>query len=70
MIKRGKYQHYKGNFYEVIDIAKHSETEEWHVIYRPDYGERGLWIRPLAMFTENVVVGDKATPRFRYVGQE
>ncbi|MGL4419213.1 MAG: DUF1653 domain-containing protein [Gemmataceae bacterium] len=64
-LPRGRYRHYKGNDYDVLDLARHSETEEWHVVYRPCYGERGLWIRPLAMFTELVRVDGVLIPRFR-----
>lgn len=67
-LKRGKYQHYKGQFYEVIDCARHSETEEWFVVYRTCYGEHSTWIRPYELFTESVVVGEKSVPRFAYVG--
>jgi hypothetical protein len=64
MIPTGKYRHYKGNDYEVIGVATHSETREELVVYRPLYGERALWVRPLAMFTETVVVEGKPVPRF------
>lgn len=64
MIKPGHYRHYKGNEYEVIGIAKHSETLEPMVVYRPLYGEGGMWVRPAAMFAENVVIDDKILPRF------
>jgi len=60
----GKYRHYKGNDYEVIGVATHSETREPMVVYRPLYGEMGLWVRPLAMFMEEVTVAGKAVPRF------
>ena len=60
----GKYRHYKGNDYEVIGVATHSETREPMVVYRPLYGEMGLWVRPLAMFLEDVTVEGKAVPRF------
>jgi hypothetical protein len=60
----GTYRHYKGNLYEVLDIATHSETEEQLVVYRALYGERGLWVRPLAMFTETVTVDGVEQPRF------
>ena len=64
MIKPGTYRHYKGNLYEVIDVARHSETEEQLVVYRALYGERGLWVRPLAMFEETVIVDGVEVPRF------
>lgn len=60
----GIYRHYKGPLYEVIGLARHSETEEWLVVYRPQYGERGLWVRPLTMFIESVEVDGKHVPRF------
>ena len=63
----GKYEHYKGNQYEVIGVAKHSETLEELVVYRALYGEHGLWVRPLKMFLETVEVGDKKIPRFKFV---
>ena len=64
MILTGKYRHYKGNDYEVIGVATHSETREPMVLYRPLYGEGALWVRPLAMFTEDVTVDGKKVPRF------
>jgi hypothetical protein len=69
-IKPGRYRHFKGNDYEVIGVAKDSETEREVVVYRALYGERGLWVRPLAMFTETVERDGVAMPRFRYVGDE
>ena len=66
MIKAGLYQHYKGAQYQVIDTARHSETEEELVLYRPLYGEKGLWVRPLVMFTETVLIDGKEVPRFAY----
>lgn len=63
-IATGRYRHYKGNFYEVIGTARHSETEELLVVYRPLYGEGGLWVRPLGMFTEEVVAEGRSVPRF------
>lgn len=66
----GKYQHYKGNFYQVQGIAIHSETEEEMVLYRPLYGAGLLWVRPLQMFLENVEIEGKKQPRFTYVGSE
>ncbi len=53
-----------------MGVARHSETEEPLVVYRQDYGDRGLWVRPLAMFTESVHVAGEVQPRFRYVGPE
>lgn len=67
-IKKGKYRHYKGNNYEVIDVARHSETMEELVVYRALYGERGLWVRPLVMFAEAVEVAGRKLPRFEYIG--
>ena len=66
----GVYRHYKGKLYDVIGIATHSETGEQLVVYRPQYGERALWVRPLAMFTQIVVVDGVGRPRFeRLSGQ-
>lgn len=64
VIEPGRYRHYKGNDYEVIDMARHSETLQAMVVYRALYGECGLWVRPAAMFAENVVVDGKTVPRF------
>jgi hypothetical protein len=66
--RAGKYRHYKGNEYEVLGTATHSETEERLVVYRALYGARGLWVRPLAMFCESVKIGGESVPRFLYVG--
>ena len=63
----GKYEHYKGKQYEVIGVAKHSESLEQLVVYRALYGEHGLWIRPLKMFLEEVEIGSKKIPRFRFI---
>jgi len=63
-IEPGRYRHYKGKFYEVIGTARHSETEELMVVYRPLYGEGGLWVRPEAMFCETVLVDGVEVPRF------
>lgn len=60
----GRYRHYKGGEYVVIGVARHSETEEALVVYRPNYGERGLWVRPLSMFMEEVEIDGKRVPRF------
>lgn len=50
----GRYRHYKGQFYQVIDLVQHSETEEWLVLYRCLYGDHSLWVRPLKMFVESI----------------
>ena len=65
MIQPGRYRHYKGQDYEVLGTAKHSETEEEFVVYRALYGEQGLWIRPVTMFTEMVVVDGRPCARFQ-----
>ncbi|AWM36244.1 hypothetical protein GobsT_59740 [Gemmata obscuriglobus] len=64
----GRYRHYKGGEYEVVGVARHSETEEPLVVYRPLYNDTGLWVRPLAMFLETVTVSGEPVPRFAYVG--
>lgn len=71
-IKPGKYQHYKGKFYEVIGVARHSETLKELVIYRAlydleEFGKNALWARPKRMFSEKVMVEGKEVPRFRLV---
>ena len=63
-VEPGRYRHYKGNYYEVIGVARHSETDELLVVYRPLYGERGLWVRPQVMFEEEVSVDGHLVPRF------
>lgn len=60
----GRYRHYKGREYEVVGVARHSETLEALVVYRPLYGERALWVRPHAMFVETVDVDGVEVPRF------
>lgn len=71
-LRKGKYRHYKGKLYEVIDVARHSETLEELVVYRTLYtnekGEQTLWVRPLSMFTEDVVVDGRLVPRFGFLG--
>ena len=64
----GLYEHYKGASYRVIDLVRHSETEEWLVLYRPLYDEGALWVRPLAMFVESVETDNGPSPRFRRTG--
>ncbi|SDS94837.1 DUF1653 domain-containing protein [Microterricola viridarii] len=63
-IKIGRFRHYKGGLYDVIGVARHSETEEALVVYRPLAGDSGLWVRPLAMFLETVLVDGAELPRF------
>ncbi len=70
MPKLGIYQHFKGNRYELIGIAKHSETLEPMAVYRALYGDGGLWVRPLSMWEEEVEVDGKRTPRFRYLDKQ
>jgi len=72
MIKPGKYRHFKGKFYEVIGVAKHSETLEDYVVYKAlydsEFGKDALWIRPLKMFTEKIEIDGKKINRFEFVG--
>jgi hypothetical protein len=65
MIQKGLYLHYKNLRYEVLDVVRHSETLEHLVLYKALYGEQGLWVRPLAMFTENVTVDGVVQARFK-----
>jgi len=66
----GLYKHYKGNMYEVMMTAKHSETEEWMVVYKALYGEQGMWVRPYEMFVSKVEVEGKMVERFVKVEDE
>lgn len=68
-MKLGRYQHFKGNYYQVLYVAKHSETEEEHVVYQPEYGDRDIWIRPLSMFDETIERDGKVIKRFTFVGE-
>ena len=65
----GKYRHFKGNEYEVIDIARHSETLEPMVVYRALYGEGGVWVRPAEMWLETVEKNGKTIRRFEKTGE-
>ncbi|MCL2620743.1 MAG: DUF1653 domain-containing protein [Defluviitaleaceae bacterium] len=67
MIEKGTYRHYKGNLYEVINIAIHSETEDLLVIYKPLYGEGGLWARPLEMWDNTIEYNGEKVKRFERV---
>ena len=66
-VPQGIYRHYKGNLYQVLHTARHSETEESLVVYRCLYGNYDVWVRPLEMFTETVTVEGKTVPRFELV---
>lgn len=70
LVPGGVYRHYKGNHYRVLGEAKHSETLEAMVVYQALYDERGLWVRPRAMFLEKVCVDDREQPRFAYIGPD
>lgn len=66
----GPYRHYKGGEYEVIGLARHSETLEVQVVYRPLYNNSGLWVRPYSMFIEEVDIAGKLQPRFARIDQQ
>ena len=63
----GRYRHFKGNEYEVLGVARDSESEQEYVVYRALYGERGLWVRPVSMFTEEVERDGRRQPRFTFI---
>jgi len=67
MVQPGRYRHYKGHEYEVLGVARHSETEEKYVVYRALYGDGGLWVRPREMFLETVLIDGRPCPRFRFL---
>lgn len=69
-LKKGKYRHYKGNEYQVLDVVRHSETDEWLVLYKPLYGQGLLWVRPYEMFFEAVMLEGSCVPRFSLVEPE
>lgn len=69
-IKPGRYRHFKGKEYEVIGVAKHSETMEELVVYRALYGERGLWVRPASMWNEQVERDGQTFQRFTPIGED
>lgn len=69
MLKLGMYKHFKGNLYQVLHIATHSETEETMVVYQPQYGDRAIWVRPLSMFDETIERDGKTIKRFAYQAQ-
>ena len=68
-LKIGEYEHYKGHRYKTLFIGRHSETLKELVVYQAEYGNRGIWVRPLEMFLEKVEVDGKKVPRFKYVGK-
>ena len=68
-IKPGRYRHFKGKEYEVLGVARHSETEEELVVYRALYGDFGLWVRPVSMWNEAVERDGKTYRRFTYLGE-
>ena len=65
--RKGRYRHYKGLYYEVMATVRHSETLEPMTLYRALYGAQGLWVRPAAMFSEEVVMGGVRQPRFSWI---
>ena len=68
-IKPGRYRHFKGKEYEVLGLARHSETQEEMVVYRALYGDFGLWVRPARMWNETVERDGKTFRRFTYIGE-
>jgi hypothetical protein len=66
-LRPGIYRHFKGNLYEVMTVARHTETEEEMVVYRALYGDFGIWVRPLAMFTEQIERDGQRIRRFEFV---
>ncbi|HIP51793.1 MAG TPA: DUF1653 domain-containing protein [Campylobacterales bacterium] len=68
-LQTGIYKHYKGNLYEVLETARHSETEEWMVIYRTLYDDASTWVRPYEMFVETIEIEGKILKRFEYMGK-
>ena len=68
--KPGRYRHYKGNEYELLSLAKHSETLEDMVVYRAMYGEYGVWVRPASMWNEAIERDGKHMRRFTYIGEQ
>jgi hypothetical protein len=68
-LRMGRYRHYKGNEYQVIGVAYHSETEEPMVVYRKLYDDESMWVRPLEMFVEHVTIDMQSVPRFKWIGE-
>ena len=67
MIKLGKYQHFKGSYYQVLHLARHSETEEYLVVYHPLDSKDDIWVRPLTMFNETIFRDGKNIQRFKFI---
>lgn len=67
-LKLGRYRHYKGRDYSVLGFARHSETQEWMVLYVPLYGDGGYWVRPLTMFTGTLEKDGQKIKRFTFTG--
>lgn len=68
-LKPGRYRHFKGKEYELLYLARHSETEEEMVVYRALYGDRGVWVRPASMWDEEIVRDGRTVRRFTYIGE-
>jgi hypothetical protein len=66
-VQPGRYRHYKGKEYTVLGVARHSETQEELVVYRQEYGDHALWVRPKQMFLQTVEVDGRAVPRFQRI---
>ena len=69
-VSPGRYRHYKGKEYTVLGVARHSETHDQLVVYRQEYGDHGLWVRPIGMFLETVEVDGRTLPRFKLLATE
>jgi hypothetical protein len=67
MVQPGRYRHYKGHEYEVLGVARHSETEQEYAVYPSLYGDGGLCVRPTEMFLETVLIGGHPCPRFQFL---
>lgn len=69
-VEKGIYEHYKNKYYEVLDVARHSETLEYVVVYRMLAGDFGLWVRSINMFLEQVEVNGIKVPRFKFISSQ